>query len=153
MKALKRYRRDGKRYNGFIFKVEEQDLPAYFGPFMGATTKDKFEKPIKSLTELGQEIQNTVIWRIGERISWSDAVEINDIDFLELGGEENYKRPEIYKETLKDAAFMEYILEDYQIVLTKSVDAKRIIKVIPPNEEFGRVLYNNKKQKYVEREF
>jgi len=154
MKALKRFRRDGKRYNGFIFKVEEQDLPAYYGHFMGATTKEKFEKPIKSLLELGQELQNTIIWRIGERTSWGTAErKINEIDYLRLGREEIQKRPETYKETLKDAAFMGFILEDYQIVLTKSIEANRIIRVIPPNEEFGRVLYKNKKQQDVEGEF
>ncbi|MEQ4482339.1 hypothetical protein [Cohnella silvisoli] len=154
MKALKRFRRDGKRYNGFIFKVEEQDLPAYYGHFMGATTKDKFEKPIKSLLELGQELQNTIIWRIGERISGGTSERItNETDYLKLGRDEIIKRPDIYKETLNDTAFMEYILEDFQIVLTKSIAANRIIRIIPSNEEFGRILYKNKKQQYVEGEF
>lgn len=43
---------------------------------------------------------------------------------------------------------MAYILEDYQIVLTKSIEANRIIRVIPPTEQFGTRLYKNKKQKY-----
>ncbi|QNK55158.1 hypothetical protein [Paenibacillus sp. PAMC21692] len=111
MKALKRFRKDGKSYNGFIFKVEDQDLPAYYGHFIGATTRDKFEKPIKSLSELGQELQNTVIWRIGERVSWSAAgIPTNETDYLKLGKEEIFKRPEIYKETLNDAAFMDIYL-------------------------------------------
>lgn len=147
MKALKRYRRDGKRYNGFIFRIEEQDLPAYYGHFMGATSNDKFKKPIKSLTELGQEYRNTIIWRIGERTLWGTNEWIrNDNDYLNLGREEIQNRPEIYKETLTDGAFMEYILEDYQLVLTNSIKANRIIRVIPPTEEFGRVLYKNKKE-------
>ena len=70
--------------------------------------------------------------------------------FLQLGKEEMKKNPEIYKETLTDAVFMEYILEDCQIVLTKSINANRIIRVIPPAEEFGRVLYKSKKDKYFE---
>ena len=151
MKALKRFRRDGKRYNGFIFRVEEQDLPAYFGHFMGATTKDKFEKPIKTLVELGNEIQHTIIWRIGESTIRNTADWLrNDIDYIKLGREELSKRPDLYKETLTDTAFMEYILEDYQIVLTKSITANRIIRVVPPTEEFGRILYKNKKERYFE---
>ncbi|WP_243735362.1 hypothetical protein [Paenibacillus turpanensis] len=149
MKALKRFRRDGKRYNGFIFRVEEQDLPAYFGHFMGATTKDNFMKSIKTLAQLGIEIQNTIIWRIGERSILRTTEWLrNDIDYIKLGREELQKRPELYKETLTDANFMEYILEDYQIVLTKSIAANRIIRIIPPTEEFGRILYKNKKHKY-----
>lgn len=37
---------------------------------------------------------------------------------------------------------------DYQIVLTKSIEANRIIRVIPPTEQFGTILYKNKKHKY-----
>lgn len=85
---------------------------------------------------------------------WGDPGTItNETDYLKLGREEIKKRHKIYKETLNDAAFMEYILEDYQIALTKSIDPNRIIRIIPSNEEFGRVLYKNEKQKYVEREF
>lgn len=141
MKALKRFRRDGKKYNGFVFRVEESDFPAYYGHFIGHTTGDRAEKPVKTLTELGIEIQNTIIWRIGERAIWNDTeIHSNDQDFLQLGKEEMKKNPEIYKETLTDAVFMEYILEDCQIVLTKSINANRITRVIPPAEEFGRVL-------------
>ncbi|OXM82516.1 hypothetical protein CF651_30580 [Paenibacillus rigui] len=149
MKALKRFRRDGKRYNGFIFRIEQQDLPAYYGHFMGATNKDKFEKTINTLSDLGREIQKTIIWRIGESTLWNTAeLQKNDIDYLMHGREEISKRPDIYKETLADTAFMEYILEDYQIVLSKSIDANRIIRVIPPTEQFGKILYKNKKQRY-----
>ncbi|NBD25409.1 hypothetical protein GT019_16120 [Paenibacillus sp. T1] len=147
MKALKRFRRDGKRYNGFVFRIEEQDLPAYFGHFMGATTRDTFEKPINSLADLGKELQDTIIWRIGERSIWNTGEWRHDLDCLAIGREELQKRPGLYKETLTDAALMEYILEDNQIVLSQSIAANRIIRVIPPGEEFGRVLYKNKKEK------
>lgn len=151
MKALKRFRRDGKRYNGFIFRVVEQDLPAYFGHYAGATTKDRFDKPFRTLVELGMEMQHTIIWRIGERtIVNTDEWRRNDIDYLRLGRVELEKRPDLYRETLTDSALMEYILEDYQIVLSNSIAAKRIIRVIPPSEEFGRIIYKKKKDKYVE---
>lgn len=55
MKALKSFKRDGKRYNGFIFRVQEQDLPAYFNHFIGATSGDRFEKPIATLARLGNK--------------------------------------------------------------------------------------------------
>ncbi|BBH19131.1 hypothetical protein Back11_04760 [Paenibacillus baekrokdamisoli] len=154
MKALKRFRKDGKRYNGFIFRLQERDLPAYFGHFVGHTTSDKFEKPIQTLIELGKEIEDTIIWRIGERVFWNTAESFNHFDdYLERGRAEMRENPKKYKESLTDAAFMEYILEDYQIVLTNRITADRIIRVIPPMEEFGRILYKNKKQKPFAGEF
>ncbi|MNW44389.1 hypothetical protein D3C74_216230 [compost metagenome] len=151
MKALKRFRRDGKKYNGFVFRVEESDFPAYFGHFIGHMTSDRSEKPIKTLIELGMEIQNTIIWRIGERAVWNNIeVHNHDQDFLKLGKEVIKKNPDVYKETLTDAAFMEYILEDCQLVLTNSINASRIIRVISPTKEFGKVLYKQKKDEYFE---
>ena len=145
MKALKRFRRDGKKYNGFIFRIDESNLPAYFGHFAGHTSRDKFEKPIKTLTDLGKEIQNTIIWRIGEK-ALCDREELHhNIDFLKLGLEEIDKDPTMYKKTLTEVGFMEYILEDYQVVLTHSIKPNRIIRVIPPMEEFGRTLCKNKR--------
>ncbi|WP_418026450.1 hypothetical protein [Paenibacillus sp. JJ1722] len=48
MKALKRFRKDGKKYNGFVFRVEESDFPAYFGHFIGHMTSDRSEKTYKN---------------------------------------------------------------------------------------------------------
>ncbi|MFF2480902.1 hypothetical protein [Paenibacillus sp. NPDC058071] len=149
MKELKRSRRDGKKYNGFIFRLEENDLPAYFGHFIGATTREQFDKPIDTLKKLGEEIQETIIWRIGERLL-GYGMRLRNEDILRAGKEEIRKRPELYQEVLSDARFMEYILEDYQIVLSQSISAKRILKVIPPTEQFGRIIHKEKKNKYIE---
>ena len=35
-----------KKYNGIVFKISKEDLPAYFGHWIGATTRDNFDKPI-----------------------------------------------------------------------------------------------------------
>lgn len=101
--------------------------------------------------DLGKEIKNTIIWRIGESTLQSTSERLrNDLDYIQLGREELQKRPKLYNETLNDAAIMEYILEDYQIVISKSIESSRIIRVIPPTREFGRVLYKNKKERYLE---
>lgn len=150
MKQLKRSRKDGKKYNGFIFRIEEKDLPAYFGHYMGVTTMDKCKNPIDTLKKLGEELQETIIWRIGEK-SLGYRLELrSDEEFMRAGREEIKKRPEAYQEVLTDARFMEYILEDLQIVLDQSIPAKRIIKVIPPSEQFGRIMYKEKKSRYLE---
>ena len=44
--------RSRKRYNGFVFKIEKEDLPAVFDEWIGYTTGDKFKMEIKSLEEL-----------------------------------------------------------------------------------------------------
>ncbi len=61
------------------------------------------KKPIKTLIELGMEIQNTIIWRIGERAVWNNIeVHNHGQDFLKLGKEVIKKNPDDYKETLTD---------------------------------------------------
>lgn len=150
MKELRRSRKDGKKYNGFIFRIEETDLPAYFGHFIGATTSDDFEKPIDTIEKLGEEIQKTIIWRIGERLLGYRLEPRSEEDIMRAGREEIKNRPEVYKEALTDAEFMEYIFEDYQIVLDQAIAAKRIIKVIPPSEQYGRVIYKEKKERYID---
>lgn len=45
-----------KEYNGFIFKLTESDMPAYFGNWLGATNKDKFEKEICDLKTLKKRV-------------------------------------------------------------------------------------------------
>ncbi|QDH23876.1 hypothetical protein FFV09_20760 [Saccharibacillus brassicae] len=154
MKALKRFRQDGKTYNGFIFRVEERDLPGYLGHFVGATTADEFEKPIRTLEELGQAMRQTVIWRIGESTTgYMNQDPDSPIDYMQLGKAELRKNPDLYRQAWTDAAFMEYIFEDYQLVLSRSIPAKRILRVIPPTGEFGRVLYRQKKQRDLNKAF
>lgn len=46
MKTLKRYRKDGKKYNGFIFRVEEKDLPAYFGHYAAPLLKTNLKNQL-----------------------------------------------------------------------------------------------------------
>jgi hypothetical protein len=48
-------------------------------------------------------------------------------------------------EKLNDLDFMTFAFEDYQIVLTNSIPADRIIKLIPQGDEFGRVKRLKKK--------
>ncbi|HNC29292.1 MAG TPA: hypothetical protein PKX08_04755, partial [Cyclobacteriaceae bacterium] len=34
--------RQRKKYNGIVFRIRQEDLPAYFGHWIGTTSKDKF---------------------------------------------------------------------------------------------------------------
>ncbi len=142
------FRRNRKQYNGFIFRVTEEDMPCYFGHFIGHTSRDKFEMPINTVTQLENEIKESVLWRIGERINgYEDILQhhLASDKFIDMAKQELQKDPKIYSSVTKDVGFMEFIFEDQQIVLSKSIAPERIIKIVSARDEFGKVLYKKKK--------
>ena len=136
-------------YNGIVFRISEDDLPAYFGHWIMATTKDEFDKPINSLEELGKSFRETIIWRIGETISWARGERELDSykNFKKLGEQVISNDLTEFIKHYNEAGFMEYTLEDYQIVLSNSIPAKRIIKILPQGNEFGKVIRQQKLSK------
>ncbi len=144
--------RQRKQYNGIVFRVKQTDLPAYFGHWVGATTRDTFEKEITTVKQLGIEYRGVILWRLGELLGYqvdldkglSDIKNHTDL-YLELAEKEILKSTKALSEKMNDLNFMMYALEDYQIVLSKSIPAERIIKVIPQGDEFGRVTRLRKK--------
>ncbi len=54
--------------------------------------------------------------------------------------------PKTFARKYNDHDFMEYTFEDYQIVLSNPILARRIIKVLPQGNAFGRVLHVLHKQ-------
>ncbi|PZF73733.1 hypothetical protein [Taibaiella soli] len=48
---------------------------------------------------------------------------------------------------LNDLDLMMYAFEDYQIVLSHSIPAKRIVKVLPQGDAFGRIIKSRKQQR------
>lgn len=140
-----------KKYNGIVFRIKQQDLPAYFGHWIGATNKDSFKKEVLTVKQLGAEFRETIMWRLGELVAFKAyGIDIYKSDklieqFLKLAEEEINKDPKALIATLNDLDFMMYALEDYQIVLSHSIPADRIVKVIPQGDEFGRVQRLKKK--------
>lgn len=143
--------RSRKKYNGIVFRVLEEDLPAYFGHWIGATTRDKFTKPITSLSQLGKDFRETIIWRMGEQIAQQREIPFDyktaDQLYEQLGNEAIQHNPKSFFDYYNDESFMSFALEDYQIVLSNSIPAKRIIKVLPQGNEFGKVLRKQKMNK------
>jgi len=143
--------RQRKRYNGIIFRIKQQDLPAYFGHWIGATNKDGFKKEVLTVKQLGAEFRETIMWRLGELLAYKaygiDIYKSDKFDelFLKLAEQEINKDPKVLKATLNDLDFMMFTLEDYQIVLSHSIPANRIVKLIPQGDEFGRVQRLKKK--------
>lgn len=144
--------RQRKKYNGIVFRIEQEDMPAYFGHWIGATNKDNFKKEITDLKKLGNEFRNTILWRLGEELARKSNLD-NDIFnhekrtelYMKLAELEIEKSPKSLTEKMTDNDFMTFTLEDYQIVLTKSISSDRILKVLPQGDEFGRVIRQKKK--------
>ncbi|MDI9862344.1 hypothetical protein [Flectobacillus roseus] len=144
--------RQRKKYNGVVFRIKQSDLPAYFGHWIGTTNRDNFKKEITNLKELGKEFKETLIWRLGEELAEKENIGKDIFDYekrtelyLQLVEKELEKNPSVLNEKLNDLDFMTYSLEDYQIVLSNSISANRIIKLIPQGDEFGRITRLKKK--------
>ena len=138
--------RQRKKYNGIVFRIKQQDLPAYFGHWIGATNRDTFKKEITSVKQLGKEFRETITWRLGEILAQQANLGngIYDHDkqtelYLRLAEQEIAKSSNALADKLNDLGFMTFALEDYQVVLTNSIPADRIIKLIPHGDEFGKV--------------
>lgn len=147
VKAFNQYkfRKDKKKYNGFIFRIEQGYLPAYFGHWVGATSQDVFKKPINEINELEKEVRQTILFRIGENIiGYPDAINYN-YNYLIKIAQNNENSKEHYNSFVQDLDCMTFTFEDLQIVLDKSIPAKNIISVVSSQNEFGKVLYKNKK--------
>lgn len=143
--------RERKKYNGIVFRIKKEDLPAYFGHWIGATTRDDYEKEIKTLKELSTKFREIILWRMGEYLAWEAGIghlhhEDHTALFLGLAEKELKKSQKVLNAQMSDPSFMNYTLEDYQIVLSHSIPADRIIKVLPKESEFGKVKRLRKKQ-------
>jgi hypothetical protein len=130
-----------KKYNGIVFKISKKDLPAYFGHWIGATTRDPFDKPILTMKELKDEYRNNILFRVGEYFLYqkgepSAAADFahNFVDIAKSEIKENDK----VKRLAHDLNIKTFALEDIQIVLSSSVSADRIVKVISDGTDTGR---------------
>jgi hypothetical protein len=140
-----------KRYNGIVFKISKNDLPAYFGHWIGATSRDTFDKPILTIKELRDEYRNNLLFRIGEYFlhQKGELTTAADFarDFVDIAKRE-IKANEKVKILLQDLDIKTFALEDIQIVLSSSVSADRIVKVISDGTDTGR----QRRKKKLERE-
>ncbi|HEX8331627.1 MAG TPA: hypothetical protein VF622_03345 [Segetibacter sp.] len=144
--------RNRKQYNGIVFRISKKDLPAYFGHWIGATTKCDFKKEITDLKELGSQFREAMLWRMGEEVARAHNLDhgIYEYDtlhsmYLNLAETELANNSKALADKLNSLDFISKVLDDYQIVLSNSIPANRIIKVIPQGNEFGRVLRQQKK--------
>lgn len=139
-----------QRYNGIVCRLTQNDLPAYFGHWIGATNRDEFNKPITDIKTLEKQIRQMIYWRIGNYICHIQShnlmlEQMQSVDFMVNFGEMVVKNnPSLWHEVVSDSGFLGYIFEDLQIVISQPISAKRIVKIIPQNHEFGRTTRQNK---------
>ncbi len=144
--------RQRKKYNGIIFRLKQEDLPAYFGHYIGATNQDDFKKEITVLKTLGSEFRQSILLRLGEQIARKSNIDKDIFDYekrtelyMKLALFEIEKSPKKLTKKMIDNDFMTLALENYQIVLTKSISSDRILKILPQGDEFGRIIRQKKK--------
>jgi hypothetical protein len=132
--------RGRKKYNGIVFRISKEDLPAYFGHWIGATTKNIFDKPILTMKELRDEYTNNILFRIGEYLFQKSELTTTEefvLDFIDIA-KPQIESNEKVKRLLHDIDIKVFSLEDIQIVLSGSVSADRIVRVISDGTDTGR---------------
>ena len=121
--------REPSAYNGFIFRVTRQDLPASFGHWGHGAE----EKPLTSLAQIAAAFDSAIFFRIGERYLGYDletSIKYGH-QYEQIGREMVARQPQLYREILRDdSEFLQYIFEDYQLVLSHSIAPKRILRVV-----------------------
>jgi hypothetical protein len=134
-----------KKYNGIVFRIVQEDLPASFGHWVGKGLTHP-ENSITDLKKFESEYRETIIWRIGEQIAADKSLEDwkNHDQFTPLAEAALKSDPGILHDHMRSYNFMCFTFEDYEIALSRSISADRIIKVLPQGNEFGRVLKRQK---------
>jgi hypothetical protein len=135
-------------YNGFIFRVVQDDLPAAFSEWI--QHHETCEKPLTSISQIQAEFESAIVSRIGERkfCFRSDGSYNHHLDAAKLGREFVAQNPQSYLEALdSDPGFLAYIFEDYELVLSRPIAPRRIMRVVTGANESGRVVARRKKEK------
>ena len=108
--------RQRKKYNGIVFRLKEEDMPAYFGDWIGATNRDDFKKEITVLKTLGTEYRQTILWRIGEEIAKKSNLDKDIFDYkkrtelyMRLALIEIEQTPKTLSEKMVDNDFMTFV--------------------------------------------
>ncbi|HLP19184.1 MAG TPA: hypothetical protein VK174_02720 [Chitinophagales bacterium] len=156
VKYFNQYVSDRKKYVGIVFRITEEDMPACFSHWIGNTTKDSFTKEIKSIKELTNAFRETLVWRMAEttlhRKHPDRLITHEDIDKLSARLMKADSTISLNRE-LQSYDLRSFAFDDHQIVLSHSIPAKRIIKVLPQGNEHGRILKRYKQHRVKHRNY
>jgi hypothetical protein len=153
-----------KEQVGFVFELTEFDYPLVHSHWcidtyekqddelnviekrrhsLSEILKDNPHRVFKNSNELKKDYEETIIWRIGDTIEHPKYLDKNGIyqsedkKIIESGIKLIKSNPKKAKEDFFDnPKFIEFVFEDYEILLFKEITPERIIKVISENEEY-----------------
>ena len=144
--------RQKREFNGFIFRLTESDMPAYFGDWLFAKSSDKFEKEIQSLKVLGQEFNENLLSHIGFLLCEQASEESIRMSYAEFGKMKLKDANRTLAKELEDVGALDYSMSNMQLVISGSVKPKRILKVIGQSDKTGRIKRIEKLEKIVDSE-
>ncbi len=126
-------------------------MPAYFGHWVNASSRSDLKNEITNLKSLSTGFRESILWRMGEFLVHQRNPDMSLADwdrardtYISVAEAEIEKNPKTFIDSMNDLDFMRYTFEDYQIVLSNSIPANRILKILPQGNEFGRVLRQKK---------
>ena len=119
-------RKDNMQYNGFVFRIEKEDMPACFSLCHGKTASDKFKMEIKDLKELQLRYREKIIEIIGERKIKYDFSKTEE--FSEKAKENLIRYPKIFS-SINDPILLES-------VYLECIESQIIDENVPINDIF-----------------
>lgn len=144
-----------KEQIGFIFELSESDFPLIHSHWcidtftkqdddlnviekrrysLDEILNDNPHSVFENLTKLKEDYKKTIVWRIGGTVS--DVVNDSDDLIYQNGLKLIQSDKNKINEFIDNSDFMEFVFEDYEILLFKEIKPSRIEKVISENEKY-----------------
>ncbi|ARN71142.1 hypothetical protein BST91_05500 [Nonlabens tegetincola] len=154
-----------KEYIGIVFELNESDFPLVHSHWcidtyqkhddelntiekrrysLSEILRDNPHSVFNNLSGLIEDYRKTIIWRIGNTVDNSnyldkDGIYKSDDKKILASGlkliKSNPKKAE--KDFFDNPDFMEFVFEDYEVLLFKKIEPKRIEKVIHSNTNYS----------------
>jgi hypothetical protein len=97
-------------YNGFVFRIEKEDMPACFDEYYDYTNADTFEMQINTIEELELRYRERIIQAIGKKILKLEVSKTEE--FLKKKNERIANFPSFYK-SINDPELSDYVFKDW----------------------------------------
>jgi hypothetical protein len=116
-------------YNGFVFRLVDEDLPAYFGPWPPGN-----DEYVHSLAQLEAAVRNTLIQTFGTAAgSIPPGVDsLAETTGISIPDDRTLAR------LRSNPKFVNWVWREHEIVISRSVSPDRILRVIPGSQLSGR---------------
>jgi hypothetical protein len=102
--------RDRKKYNGFVFRIEKEDMPAYFGYWRDYFDGDRFEHEFSDFEKFEFCYRERIIRTIGKKILKLEFSKTEE--FLRKRNERITEYPSFYK-SINDPVLLDEVFKDW----------------------------------------